>query len=99
MAPQTDEFGTKVGLLAGLVVLCAARPLIDRCVPEPKSAADRSGVFASAWRSAEGRRPGVGRRRGTGRSRGGGARVILAAGIVVAGTPARGFVGRDTPSC
>jgi len=33
MAPQTDEFGTKVGLLAGLVVICAARPLLDRLLP------------------------------------------------------------------
>ena len=33
MAPQTDEFGTKVGLLTGLVLMCAARPLIDRLVP------------------------------------------------------------------
>ena len=40
MAPQTDEFGTKVGLLAGLVVICAARPLLDRVLPEPRSAAD-----------------------------------------------------------
>ena len=40
MATQTDEFGTKVGLLAGLVVLCAARPLLDRVLPEPRSAAD-----------------------------------------------------------
>src|SRR4051794_22351650 len=40
MATQTDEFGTKVGLLAGLVVVCAARPLLDRLLPEPRSAAD-----------------------------------------------------------
>jgi Na+-translocating ferredoxin:NAD+ oxidoreductase RnfD subunit len=33
MAPQTDEFGTKVGLLAGLVVVCAMRPLLDRFLP------------------------------------------------------------------
>ena len=41
MATQSDEFGTKVALLAGLVVMCAARPLIDRLVPEPKAAADQ----------------------------------------------------------
>ena len=29
MAPQTDEFGTKVGLLASLVLVCAARPVLD----------------------------------------------------------------------
>ena len=34
MAPQTDEFGAKVGLLAGLVVVCAARPLLDRWLPK-----------------------------------------------------------------
>ena len=33
MAPQTDEFGTKVGLLAGLVVVCALRPVLDRFLP------------------------------------------------------------------
>jgi hypothetical protein len=30
MAPQTTEFGAKVGLLAGLVVLCPVRGLFDR---------------------------------------------------------------------
>src|SRR3954451_19361648 len=40
LEPQVDEFGTKVGLLAGLVVLCAVRPLVDRLVPAPKSAED-----------------------------------------------------------
>ena len=29
MAPQTQEFGTKVALLGGLVIVCAARPLLD----------------------------------------------------------------------
>ena len=43
MAPQTDEYATKVGLLAGLVVLCAARPLLDRVLPAPKSADDDLG--------------------------------------------------------
>ena len=33
MAPQTDEFGSKVGLLAGLVVVCAMRPLLDQFLP------------------------------------------------------------------
>jgi Na+-translocating ferredoxin:NAD+ oxidoreductase RnfD subunit len=82
MAPQTDEFGTKVALLSGLVVMCAARPLLDRFIPEPKSAADDVRAF--------GRRLGL--------------RVplraavatlvvlVLGAGIVLAGTPARGLV-------
>ena len=40
LAPMTDEFGTKVALLSGLVAVCAARPIVDRLVPAPKSAAD-----------------------------------------------------------
>jgi len=94
MAPQTNEFGTKVGLLAGLVILCAVRPILDRLLPEPRSAADRVGLF--------GRRLLVGA--GTPRLVRGAVRVAVAvvavslvgAGIVVAGTPARGFVGPDT---
>ena len=76
MAPQTNEFGTKVALLAGLVVMCAARPLLDRVLPEPRSSADDFGQFASrltfggddAWRHA--RRPAARRapRRGPRRS-------------------------------
>ena len=46
LAPQVDEFGTKVGLLAGLVVVCAVRPLLDRVVPVPHSAADDLRRFA-----------------------------------------------------
>jgi hypothetical protein len=30
MAPQTNEFGTKVALLAGLVIVCAGRPILAR---------------------------------------------------------------------
>jgi hypothetical protein len=33
LAPWGTEFGAKVGLLAGLVVMCAARPLLDRRLP------------------------------------------------------------------
>ena len=40
MAPQTDEFGTKVALLGGLVVVCAGRPILERLAPAPRSAAD-----------------------------------------------------------
>ena len=36
IAPQTDEWGAKVGLLSGLVVVCLARPFIDRFVPAPR---------------------------------------------------------------
>ncbi len=84
IAPQTDEFGAKVGLLAGLVLVCAARPLIDRFVPEAGSAADD---LRTILRGA-----------GTGTARAGiGALAVAVAAlaIVVAGTPARGTVLPD----
>ncbi len=58
MAPQTDEFGTKVALLGGLVVVCAVRPLVDRLVPEPGSAADDLGRYVTGLTTV--RRDGVG---------------------------------------
>ena len=95
LAPQTDEFGTKVGLLAGLVIVCAARPILDRFVPEPRSTADDIGRFAA--RLATGGDPAAGIARA-------GLRVglviafvfVVGGGIVVAGTPARGLVVPDT---
>ena len=89
MAPQTDEFGTKVGLLAGLVVICAARPLLDRVLPRPKSEDDRVGRFASRWALGSGA--------GAGRAALGiGATValvlVLGVGVVAAGSPARGRI-------
>ncbi len=83
MAPQTDEWWTKVGLLSGLVLVCAIRPLLDRAVPEPKSAADDLRTFAVA--------PGL-----AGAALAVGTILIVGAGIVLAGTPARGIVVRDT---
>ena len=85
MAPQTDEFGTKVGLLAGLMVVSAFRPLFERVLPEPKSAADELRGFATRLTTGGGRVPqlvGVGLA----------AVVILAygTGLVAAGAPARG---------
>jgi hypothetical protein len=83
MAPQTDEWWTKVGLLSGLVLVCAVRPLLDRAVPEPKSAADDLRTFAVA--------PGL-----AGAALAVGTVLLVGAGIVLAGTPARGVVVRDS---
>lgn len=90
MAPQTDEWGTKVALLAGLVVVCAARPLLDRLVPEPRSAADDPRAFATRLLWGE---PAAGMARGVLRATLSGAAVIvLGVAVVVAGTPARGLI-------
>jgi len=51
LAPMTDEFGTKVALLSGLVAVCAARPIVDRLVPAPKSTADDIRGFGSRLRT------------------------------------------------
>ena len=84
LAPQTDEWGTKVGLLAGLVVLSAARPLLERLVPKPSS--DEDGVAPLASRLASG----SGWRRAA--RLGVAALAVLAIGgtIVAAGAPSRG---------
>jgi hypothetical protein len=81
MAPQTTEFGAKVGLLGALVLLCAGRWLFDR-LPAPGSEEDRIGAVLSRI----GRGPGAGGRiavAGLGLA-------VAAAAIVVAGIPARG---------
>jgi Na+-translocating ferredoxin:NAD+ oxidoreductase RnfD subunit len=94
MAPQTNEFGTKVGLLAGLVVVSAGRPILDRLLPEPGSAADEIGRFAT--RLATGGNPGAGILRGAVRVGLIVAAVfVIGAGIVAAGTPARGLISPD----
>jgi hypothetical protein len=100
LAPQTDEFGTKVGLLAGLVVLCAVRPLLERVLPEARSASDDlRAIVTGLTRGSDGETAG---------RRGGGRRVALRAaaaalsvlivgsGIVLAGAPARGVIIPDT---
>jgi Na+-translocating ferredoxin:NAD+ oxidoreductase RnfD subunit len=94
MAPQTDEFGTKVALLSGLVVICAARPLLDRVVPAPGGATDQIRGYASRLAFGGGSRT-------AGRSIARGTLAVAAvfvvgAGIVLAGSPARRPAPPDT---
>jgi len=91
LAPQTTEFGAKVGLLAGLFVVSLGRPLLDRLVPEPNSAADD---LRRWWR--EGLLLGPAMARGSARL----ATIVVVTlafgvGIVMAGSPARGLVLPD----
>jgi hypothetical protein len=87
IAPQTTEFGAKVALLSGLVVLCVARLFFERFLPAPGSERDRLGAFARAGRDGDRYlTPG----RALGRGAIVGATVVLVcATVVVAGAPAR----------
>jgi Na+-transporting NADH:ubiquinone oxidoreductase subunit NqrB len=86
VAPQTNEFGTKVALLGSLVIMCAARPFLQRLVPAAGSDDDDPVLFVRRLLGGS-----------TARAL---ARVstlivaiaLLGAGIVTAGAPARGFV-------
>jgi Na+-translocating ferredoxin:NAD+ oxidoreductase RnfD subunit len=94
MAPQTNEFWTKVGLLAGLVVVCAVRPILDRLLPEPRSAGDDLRGFATRLVSGSSTGTGV-LRRAVRPALAVVAVLVVGVGVVAAGTPARGVVGPD----
>jgi len=85
MAPQRNEFGTKVALLGGLAVVCACRPILDRVLPEARSVGDE------LRRLVIGRRAGAAVRSATVL----GAVAMVAVAIVAAGAPARGVVAPD----
>jgi hypothetical protein len=85
MAPQSTEFWSKVGLLGGLTLMCAARPLLERFLPERGSADDHIGRFTA--RLTGGDR--TGRRRIVRIGVLGAALIAVPAGVVMAGIPAR----------
>ena len=96
MAPQDDEFGTKVALLGGLVIACAVRPLVERLVPEPGSADDDLGRYVTRLVTGGEAGPGIRPKIPARVARMGvigAAAVVVGAAVVVAGTPARGIVG------
>ncbi|MEZ4595334.1 MAG: hypothetical protein R3C32_00070 [Chloroflexota bacterium] len=88
IAPQTNEWWTKVMLLAALVVVCAARPVLERLLPRPGSAADRTMPFL-VGQPRPGRSAVDLRRVGATLAVTGLLVVTLGAGIVLAGAPAR----------
>jgi hypothetical protein len=87
LAPQTTEFGAKVGLLAGLTLLCAARPALERIFPQPNSAEDSARRYLATTGLARAVSAGSGAARA---GLAAGILASLAAGIVLAGSPARG---------
>ncbi len=95
MAPQTTEFGTKVALLGGLVLVCAFRPILERLVPAPGSEDDRLGRFlVSLVRGRDRRRGalvGVGRLAVIGV-----ACSAISLGVVAAGASTRSAVTDDS---
>ena len=95
MAPQTNEFGTKVALLGGLVVVCACRPLVVRL--DLASRLTAHPVARSATQPATGHRGGAGMTPAFVRM---GALllavVVVGGAIVAAGTPARGTLVPET---
>ena len=88
MAPQTVEFWAKVGLLGGLTVMCALRPLLERALPARDSADDRLGTFTARLARADW--AGTGARRRLARiGVVGAAFLAIPAGVVLAAIPAR----------
>jgi Na+-translocating ferredoxin:NAD+ oxidoreductase RnfD subunit len=94
MAPQTTEFGTKIALLAGLVLVCAFRPILDRLVPEPGSSDDRLRHYLVAL-SGGGAIARSGGRRIARVSVATAAIAAFGVGVVVAGASARGVLASD----
>jgi len=84
MAPQTDEWGTKVGLLAGLVVISLARPILERLLPKPSSETDQVAPLASRLATGSATRRMA--RLGVAAL----AVLVIGSSIVAAGAPARG---------
>jgi hypothetical protein len=88
IAPQTTEFGAKVALLAGLVVMCVARLFTEKLLPAAGSDRDRVGAFlVGPDRDGPGYlAPTRALARG---AIAGAAVVLLGTAVVVAGAPAR----------
>lgn len=90
VAPQSTEFWSKVGLLGGLTVMCAVRPILGRLrAPERGSADDRLGRYVRRLVTASGRAAVPARAVRVALMAA--AVLIAGAGVVAAGIPARGL--------
>jgi Na+-translocating ferredoxin:NAD+ oxidoreductase RnfD subunit len=95
LAPQTTEFGVKVGLLSGLTLVCAARPIFDRLLPRREAVeddprryiADLVGLSRGASAPLRAARLGLATF----------GVAALTAGIIFAGGPARGAAASNEP--
>ena len=89
IAPQTTEFSSKVALLAGLVVMCAARYPLEHLFPVARSDEDRPGAFVARLTTIGDMAAGTPRRAFTHGAIGGAITVFLVTGIVAVGAPSR----------
>jgi len=83
IAPQTTEFGAKVALLSGLVILCVARLFFEKLLPAAGSERDRLGASLAGLGSLS---PSHVLARG---AIAGAAVVLLGTAVVAVGAPAR----------
>ena len=88
IAPQTTEFGAKVALLSGLVILCVARLFAERLLPAAGSERDRLGAYLARLGGRGGGYLAPGRALARG-AIAGATVVLLGATVVWAGTPSR----------
>ncbi|NND76106.1 MAG: hypothetical protein HKN44_13970 [Ilumatobacter sp.] len=90
IAPQTTEFGAKVALLGGLVIVCVARPWFDAVFPARNTDADDVAAYTRRVLAPDGTRRVA--------SRGALAVGVVAAwavAVAVAGLPARSTAATD----
>jgi Na+-translocating ferredoxin:NAD+ oxidoreductase RnfD subunit len=91
MAPQTNEYWTKVALLGGLVVVCALRPLVDRLLVRTAPPGDRPRLVPTRALTRWPRPVQVLAQTGAVAL----VVVVLGAAVVIAGAPGRGLIAPD----
>lgn len=94
MAPQQTEFGAKVALLAGLTIMTAVRPLVERFLAAPGSDNDNLGAFVRRLLNGpNGEAPvAVRARRGTTLAMAG---LLVVAGLSIGGRSAQGLLAGE----